>query len=642
MSAFVPHRFPELLGWALDGLERERGVYGLPQRSFWQPKAGLDFSVPVVGGRAETPLGPAAGPHTQLAHNLVIAWLAGARLLELKTVQILDRLEIPRPCIDAPAEGYNVEWSQELRLEQSLEQYVAAWLMIHALAARGCAGPAAAASVRAGNGLPGTRFDASVGYDLAGVRSAPVAAFLDGLADASAVLDALRASVPAARRGAVDVAVPSRVAGTVTVSTFHGCPPEEIEQLVEHLFDRHRLHVVVKLNPTLLGHDAVAHELHDVLGRRDLVLDPEAFDRDLQWEQAVGMLTRLATVAARRGLALGVKLTNTLVVRNTRGRLSGERVYLSGAPLRPLALALGARLAASPIAHLPRSFSAGVNAENFADTVAAGFAPVTVCTDLLRPTGYRRLPRYLKALAAEFERTGSHDVAGYVVARRREASGAGGARPGVVAGPGAADAEPAAPSESETRPPLELLDCQACNRCVLACPNGAFFAVPFAPRRVATPQLVAGAEGLEQRPTLLETRAESQWLLDAGLCNACGNCDTWCPQTGGPWRVKPRLHRTRTAYLAEAPADGILIEAEGERILARFGGVEHRLERRDGGWEFGNDTATAWIDDQGSLRDTRLVEAGRGHTLDLAHAIALRDLVAATLAGLNPVSAART
>ncbi|HZJ72236.1 MAG TPA: glutamate synthase, partial [Planctomycetota bacterium] len=168
MSPFTPLDFETLLRWALAGLERERQVFGLPLRSIWRGRDGFDLSVPVPGGRADTPLGPAAGPHTQLAQNIVTSWLAGARVIELKTVQVLDRLDIARPCIDAPAEAYNVEWSQELRLAESLEQYLAAWHLVHVLAARGLAGEAVARAAREGAGLAGTHFDASVGYDLAG------------------------------------------------------------------------------------------------------------------------------------------------------------------------------------------------------------------------------------------------------------------------------------------------------------------------------------------------------------------------------------------------------------------------------------------------------------------------------------------
>ena len=49
------------------------------------------------------------------------------------------------------------------------------------------------------------------------------------------------------------------------------------------------LHAIVKLNPTLLGEDAVDGLLHDVLGYRDLeTLRRRLRDRTGSWEQALG------------------------------------------------------------------------------------------------------------------------------------------------------------------------------------------------------------------------------------------------------------------------------------------------------------------------------------------------------------------
>ncbi len=671
MSEFLPAS-PELLfEWAFAGLARERSVFGLPQRSFWRPKPGLDLSVAVVGGRAATPLGPAAGPHTQLAQNLVVSWLAGARVLELKTVQVRDRLEIPRPCIDASpesdatgqgaghppggAEGYNVEWSQELKLEESLEQYTLAWLLMHALGAHGALGPELAAAVRGGAGIPDARIDASVGYDLAGIRSDPVARFLDGVADTGAELRNLRARVPAAWQDVAAVAVRSRMVETVTLSTFHGCPADEVERIVEHLFDRHGMNVVVKLNPTLLGHDAVAHLLHGVQGRNDIVLEREAFARDLQWDDAVAMLARLGAAARHRGLALGVKLTNTLVVRNTRGRLAGEVVYLSGAPLHPIAVTLADRLVRALGETLARSFSAGVRAENFADTVACGFAPVTTCTDLLQPTGYRRLPRYLKALESEMGRLRARTVDEFVVARARE-SGASASHPGGAAAfnlgvyaARLASADPAGVDTSSigplpaapARPALAFLDCASCNRCTLVCPNGAFFSVSTPVRTLATTELRLEGGVLAQRAIRFATRCETQWVLDAGFCNACGNCDTFCPEAGGPHRVKPRFFRSAAAYEAAAPDDGMWLDAGEDGVTARFGGSEHRLEREGTGWRFRNDAIEAVLGEDGTPLVARVLVPREGATLDLSRFHALRLIVPAVLGGVNPIAAAR-
>lgn len=623
-DALAPASFASLLAWAIEGFARERTVFGLPKRSFWTGGAGYDLSVAVPGGRVATPLGVAAGPHTQLAHNLVVAWLAGARVLELKTVQVLDRLDVPRPCIDAPAEGYNVEWSQELRLEQSLEQYVSAWCLLHAIAPRVLGAEAAA------HALAGTRFDASVGYDLAGIQSGNVARFLDGLTDASPSLARLRAELPAPLRSAWPEGVPARVIDTVTLSSFHGCPAGEIADLVEHLFARHDLNVVVKLNPTLLGFEEVEALLHGPLGWQHVVLDRSAFERDLQWDAAVGLLERLHAVALRHGRTLGVKLTNTLVVRNTRGHLPGDEVYLSGAPLHPIAIRLAKRLADATGGTIPLSLSAGVNADNFAEAVACGFAPVTTCTDLLRPTGYRRLPRYLKALEADMARRAVNTVEDYVCAHaaaRGEVStgvsAAALANLAVYAAAVATDARYGAAANAVpvvARAPLALVDCESCNQCTLVCPNGAFF-------DVASPTDSAA------------TTREKQWLLLADFCNSCGNCDTFCPQSGGPYRVKARFHTTRAAWERDDNPHPVLVEDRGRRLAIRLDGREIMLERVGDGWRATAGAIVVELDSAGVPAARGPSAAAPSVALPLATLWWLRLLTDQALSSVNPLSA---
>ena len=96
MSELVPIPLDLQLRRAFLEYEREGKIFDLPRAKFFRPPAGLDFSVVSNGHRAATPLGPAAGPHTQLLQNIVLCWLGGARILELKTVQVLDELQIPR------------------------------------------------------------------------------------------------------------------------------------------------------------------------------------------------------------------------------------------------------------------------------------------------------------------------------------------------------------------------------------------------------------------------------------------------------------------------------------------------------------------------------------------------------------------
>src|SRR5579862_3071590 len=106
MATIVPHRFEDLLRRMLAEHARTGSIYDLEAREMWRgPSEGFDLSVSNHGARAATGVGPAAGPHAQLAQNVLLSWLGGSRVLELKTVQILDRLEIARPCIDAQNVG---------------------------------------------------------------------------------------------------------------------------------------------------------------------------------------------------------------------------------------------------------------------------------------------------------------------------------------------------------------------------------------------------------------------------------------------------------------------------------------------------------------------------------------------------------
>ena len=129
MSAlFQPIVADQLFAWVFRELETRDSVFGIPRRHFFLPRDDERFTTTVFGRRIGTPFGPAAGPHTQMAQNIVAAWLCGARYIELKTVQTLDELDVSKPCIDMEDEGYNVEWSQELKVRESLEEYVRAWV----------------------------------------------------------------------------------------------------------------------------------------------------------------------------------------------------------------------------------------------------------------------------------------------------------------------------------------------------------------------------------------------------------------------------------------------------------------------------------------------------------------------------------
>jgi putative selenate reductase len=412
---FHPLSFDRLVEWI--GIELEQGdrILGIPRDAVFVPRVDHRFRSRLGGGQGielETPFGVAAGPHTQLAENIVAAWLCGARVIELKTVQQLDDLDVHKPCIDVTDEGYNVEWSQELRIEQSFEQYLQAWVLVHALHRHlGFPGD-----------QPGALFDMSIGYDLAGIRGPKVQWYLDSIADASAHLPSLLEVVARRWPMLADLEVPARITDRVTLSTMHGCPPDEIERIATYLLEERGLHTQVKCNPTLLGPETVRGIVNDELGFVDVPIPDEAFGHDLRYEDAVPMFRRLAQVAAGRGLRFGLKLSNTLEVQNWRSVFDRDpTMYLSGRALHPVTVNLAARLA-EDLPAVPFSFAGGADAFNVAELLACGIPTVTVCSDLLKTGGYLRLGQYPERIDAAFDAIGATDTAD-LIRRRAEAWG---------------------------------------------------------------------------------------------------------------------------------------------------------------------------------------------------------------------------
>jgi putative selenate reductase len=410
---FHPISMEQLTDWVFTELEQKGSLFNVPTSAFFVPRPDHRFRRGQYGVELETPFGVAAGPHTQMAQNIVTAWLVGARLIELKTIQTLDELDVNKPCIDVADEGYNVEWSQELKVHESFDEYLRAWVLIHALHHR-LGWPGA---------RPGMVFNMSVGYNLEGIRKPNVQWYLDAMADASAYLPAY-VDIVARRYPAVrDLDIPSCLSDTVTLSTMHGCPPDEIEKISLYLIEERGLHTSVKCNPTLLGAARVRGIVNDDLGFVDVPIPDEAFAHDLKWADAVPMFHNLRRAADARGLVFGLKLTNTLEVDNWRTVFKhDDRMYLSGRPLHAVTTNLAALIAEELGGDLPISFAGGADCFNVADLLASGMRTITVSSDLLKSGGYLRMLQYPEKVDAAFDQVGALDTADFI---RRTALGHG-------------------------------------------------------------------------------------------------------------------------------------------------------------------------------------------------------------------------
>jgi putative selenate reductase len=495
------------------------------------------MGVPVTRNTSEAyanAIGPASGPHTQLAGNIIAAYAAGATYFELKTVQIMtgDALGIAKPCIYAATEVFNTEWSTELSVEEAESEYIKAYLLLKILIAE----------LKLGN-PDHFQFIMSVGYDLKGIQSPEIDAFINHMMDASDAAEWQRAHVFLSENQsllqhvtpAYIAALSPVVSDTIALSTMHGCHKDEIEQIAQYLLTEKRHHVYVKMNPTLLGRDAIRSSL-DALGYTHLAFDETIFEKDISFESACAMCGRLMAMSREANRMFGVKLTNTFPVSVLRDELAGETMYLSGPALYPIAVQLARMLSERFQGKLPISFSGGAEPENIKLLLETGMTPVTVSSYLLKPSGYKNLAK----LAREADKAvipkhiDNDKLAALAAAAQGDAHYRYRQRPEIP--------------RSEVYSPL----CAACNNCVDICPNRANRAVQMEGKKVVV-------------------------HLDH-LCNDCGACAYYCIKGHLPYLEKVTLFTSewefecsvRPSIYWHGTCHARNVEAEVERQLQNF------------------------------------------------------------------------
>ena len=403
-AKFCPVPVSQLLRLIFHELDGEAGVFGIPQELFFVPRDNEALRTEIFGHKLHSPLGVAAGPHTQLAQNIVAAWLMGSRYIELKTVQTLDEIEVPKPCIDMQDEGYNCEWSQELTIKESYNEYLNAWIIIHVL------------NHRFGWGNdPGTVFNMSAGYNLQGIMNDNVQWFLNKMSNCSDELAGKIKEIIDIYPAVTGLKIPSEISDNITLSTMHGCPADEIEDIARYLLEKRKLHTLVKLNPTLLGPEMLRDILNDKLRFKTIVPD-EAFRHDLKYPDAVRIIKSLQKTAAINKLQFGLKLTNTLESLNNKNVFGSDvsMMYMSGRALHPVSVNLANNLQEEFRGDLLLSFSAGADAFNISSLISCGFRTITVCSDLLKPGGYMRLHQYFEELNKSLRSQGADDIDDYI------------------------------------------------------------------------------------------------------------------------------------------------------------------------------------------------------------------------------------
>ena len=450
-------------------------------------------------GDAQTCIGPAAGPHTQLAGNIVAAFVAGADYFEFKTVQVLegDALGIQKPCIYSGHEVYNSEWSTELTISQARDEYIKAYILNYFLAIEyQLAEPKQ------------IKYIMSVGYDLKGISSTKVDTFIEVMKDGSKdpvfeqyqriLLDHIKMFNNITKE---DILLMStQITSTVALSTMHGCDKSEIERIMTYLMKEKGLDAYIKLNPTLLGYEKI-QGIFKRMAYSHLELEKETFKLDMTMDEVKLLIERLMKVSQENKVHFGVKLTNTLPVINKEHHIQGKTIYLSGPVLYPLTFRVAYELSKEFLGRLPISYSGGADEGNVRELAACGFSPITVSSVLLKPGGYKHITKMKNKLkdidcyerdsqmneeALEYLFTKCEDQAYHYKATKIY-------------------------DKAQVYDPL----CSACNNCVDTCPN-----------RANEHKIVNGQKVV---------------IHYEDLCNECGNCASFCIKGHIPYLEKYKV-----------------------------------------------------------------------------------------------------
>ncbi len=500
-------------------------------------------SLSLFGNEIENPFGPAAGPHTQLAQNLVASYVGGSRFFELKTVQTLDGhdLHVDKPCIRADDECYNVEWSTELYVTQALEEYIKGWYAIKLI------------SKEYGYGDPDKFiFNMSVGYNLEGIQSKKIDDFIEGLKDASNTNTWKECEAWALAHvnefknidEAYIKSISPKICNSITLSTMHGCPSHEIEGIITHLLTNKKINTYLKCNPTLLGYDFVRKTMDD-MGYDYMTFEKHGFESDLQYPDAVVLIKKMQELGKANGLAFGVKLSNTFHVKVKNNELPGADMYMSGKALYPLTINVAAKLAKDFDGKLPMSFSGGADANNIKDIFNTGIWPITVATILLKPTGYNVIKKLATLLdECPFPADQTVDVAALEALAKA-----------------AIEDKNYRKSEVARKKPLVSFDenvnvrveCKVtCGSCVNVCPNRA-------------------------NTTLMVDGIKRMMHID-DYCNECGNCYIFCPDKCTPYKDRLTLFAGKKE-LDDSTNQGFAVI--NDSVVYRFEGEVKECELKD-------------------------------------------------------------
>jgi putative selenate reductase len=157
-----------------------------------------------------------------------------------------------------------------------------------------------------------------------------------------------------------------------------------------------------------------------------------------------------------------------------------------------------------------------------------------------------------------------------------------------------------------------------CNICVTVCPNRANMAFRTEPKAYMH-QAVKHSDGKADIQDLGTVRITQPFqIINIGdFCNACGNCSTFCPTSGAPYRVKPRFYLTSKGFNEAEQGYRLLKEA----LLFKRGQNREKLTQGDNGWVYEGMNLTVHLNPETCGVEKVDIHSQEAARVDLRHAV---------------------
>ncbi|MCD4683817.1 MAG: DUF559 domain-containing protein, partial [Bacteroidales bacterium] len=131
---------------------------------------------------------------------------------------------------------------------------------------------------------------------------------------------------------------------------------------------------------------------------------------------------------------------------------------------------------------------------------------------------------------------------------------------------------------------------EICNTCVTVCPNLALYSYTIQPIKLNLTKLVKSNGQFNIVPdNHFSVTQKPQILHIADWCNECGNCTTFCPTSGSPYRDKPHLYLNREAFELDDDCYFLYHDEKSPKLLYRKEGHLMQIEETEMEFVFSHD-----------------------------------------------------